>query len=69
MSWRSDYPAWLRRELASLIAELDAGQWGELGVCPGPFGCPYATEAEARAAGVAEGQFCGGCRVILVYRA
>jgi len=64
----SDYPPWLRREMAQLMEDLEPGAWGRLGVCPGPYGCPFSSDEEAIASGVLEGNFCMGCRVVEVYR-
>lgn len=61
-------PDWLRHELAELMAQLDPGEWGELGVCPGPFGCLFSSDEERLAHGVMVGNFCDGCRVIRIYR-
>jgi hypothetical protein len=57
----------VRQELGLLLSETPPGEWGELGLCPGPYGCPFETEEEAIAAGVKE-TFCPGCRVIRVYK-
>jgi (p)ppGpp synthase/HD superfamily hydrolase len=61
-----DYSPEIREELRELLKETPPGEWGELALCPGPFGCPFATEEAAISAGVQE-TFCGGCRVIHVY--
>lgn len=63
---QSDYPPEVREELGLLLSATPPGEWGQLGLCPGPFGCPFETEEEAIAAGVQE-HFCQGCRVIHVY--
>lgn len=62
-----DYSAEIREELGLLLTDTPPGEWGELGLCPRPFGCPFETEARAIAAGVRE-HFCPSCRVILAYR-
>lgn len=62
-----DYSTEIREELSQLLADTTPGEWGELGLCPGPYGCPFKTEAEALAAGALE-DFCPSCRVIHVYR-
>lgn len=62
-----DYSEEVRAELALCLADLEPGEWGELALCPGPFGCPYETHEEAIEAGV-ERDFCDGCRVIHCYR-
>ena len=61
------YSDTVRHEIADLLAATPPGEWAELALCPGDYGCPYRTEAEARAAGVAE-DFCPSCRVIHLYR-
>lgn len=62
----STYSQEVRQELGLLLSETPPGEWGQLGLCPGPFGCPFQTEEEAIAAGVQE-HFCPSCRVIHVY--
>lgn len=62
-----DYSTEIREELGLLLADTTPGAWGELGLCPGPYGCPFKAEAEAVAAGARE-DFCPSCRVIHVYR-
>lgn len=62
-----DYSAEIRQEISITLGETPPGEWAQLGLCPGPFGCPYATAEEAIAAGVEE-HFCAGCRVIHLYR-
>jgi hypothetical protein len=63
----SDYSAEVREELGRLLSDTPAGEWGQLGLCPGPFGCPFETEAQAIAAGVRE-HFCPSCRIIHAYK-
>ena len=62
-----DYSGWVRIEIAATLNDTRPGEWGELGLCPGPYGCPYPTTKEALADGVEE-HFCSSCRVIRVYR-
>jgi (p)ppGpp synthase/HD superfamily hydrolase len=62
-----DYSPGVREELQLLLTDTPPGEWGELGLCPGPFGCPFANEQAAIDAGVRE-TFCPGCRVIRAYR-
>jgi hypothetical protein len=57
----------IRQEIAITLGQTPPGEWAQLGLCPGRFGCPYATVEEAIAAGVEE-HFCIGCRVIHLYR-
>lgn len=58
----------VRREISLCIADLEPGGWGQVGLCPGPFGCPHLTDEARHAAGLPD-TFCPGCRVIHVYRA
>ena len=67
LSGLPDYSAEIRQEISITLSETPPGEWAQLGLCPGPFGCPYATTEEAIAAGVQE-HFCTGCRVIHLYR-
>ena len=46
-----DYNAEILEELGLLLTQTPPGEWGELGLCPGPFGCPFETEELAIAAG------------------
>ena len=62
-----DYSDGIRQEIALTLNETPPGEWAQLALCPGRFGCPYATTEEAIAAGVEE-HFCPGCRVIHLYR-
>ncbi len=62
-----DYGPEIRKELSLLLNDTAPGEWGELGLCPGPYGCPFETDEEAIAAGVQE-NFCSSCRVIEIYR-
>jgi hypothetical protein len=62
-----DYADEVRQEIAITLAETAPGEWAQLALCPGRFGCPYASAEEAIAAGVEE-HFCVGCRVIHLYR-
>ena len=62
-----DYSDEIREELGLLLTDTPPGEWGELGLCPGPYGCLFGSEAEAVAAGVRE-HFCPDCRVIRVYK-
>lgn len=62
-----EYPREVRAGLASLLNDSPPGAWVELGLCPGPYGCMFETEAEAIGAGARE-NFCDGCRVIISYR-
>ncbi|HUZ12116.1 MAG TPA: hypothetical protein VMU93_04595 [Caulobacteraceae bacterium] len=64
---RPDYSKEVLDEIAITLGATPPGEWAELALCPGPFGCPYATAEEAVAAGV-EDHFCPGCRVIHLYR-
>lgn len=56
-----------RAEINALLSSLKPGEWGDLGICYGGAECPYLSEEDAKAAGVAE-NFCPACRVIRVYR-
>ncbi len=62
-----DYSNEVREEIAATLASTPPGEWAQLALCPGPYGCPYSTTEEAIAAG-AETDFCAGCRVIHLYR-
>lgn len=62
-----DYSDEIRADLAALLNDTPPGSWVQLGVCPGPYGCPFDTDAEAIAAGVQE-NFCDSCRVIMTFR-
>jgi hypothetical protein len=62
-----DYTDEIRREIALTLSETAPGEWAQLALCPGRFGCPYASTEEAIAAGVEE-HFCPGCRVVHIYR-
>lgn len=62
-----DYSNEVREEIAATLAVTPPGEWAELALCPGPYGCLYSTAEEALAAGV-ETDFCPGCRVIHLYR-
>lgn len=62
-----DYSPEVLEEIRITLDLTPPGEWAELGLCPGRFGCPYGTTEEALAAGVEE-HFCDGCRVIILYR-
>ncbi len=62
-----DYSDDVRQEIGITLNVTPPGEWAQLALCPGRFGCPYATTEEAIAAGVEE-HFCPGCRVIHLYR-
>lgn len=61
-----EYDADLRREISACIAELAPGEWGELAICPGPFGC--LGDIELGDGPRAEIEHCSACRVIHLYR-
>lgn len=54
-------------ELGRLLRDTPPGEWGLLGLCPGPFGCPAPDAARALESGHRT-DFCEGCRVIHAYR-
>ena len=54
-----EYPPEIREEIAALLTDLPPGTWGEVHLCPGPYGCPIEDP---------QGE-CAYCRVISVYRA
>jgi hypothetical protein len=62
-----DYSDQVRREIKITRNMAEPGEWAELALCPGLFGCPYTTTEEAIADGV-EDDFCRGCRIIHIYR-
>ena len=62
-----DYSEETRREISITLDMTPPGEWAELALCPGLFGCPYSTTEAALADGVEE-NFCPGCRVIHLYR-
>ena len=66
-SRRPDYSDAIRQEISITLNQTPPGEWAQLGLCPGRFGCPYASTEEAIAAGVEE-HFCPSCRVIHLYR-
>lgn len=63
----TDYSDFVRQEIAETLNQTRPGEWSELGLCPGPFGCPYRTLEDALADGVEE-NFCPSCRIIRLYR-
>jgi len=62
-----DYCAEVRAEIAATLNATPPGDWAELALCPGPFGCPWDSEAEAAQVGGRLG-LCDDCRVIHLYR-
>jgi hypothetical protein len=53
--------------IASTLNRTPPGEWADLALCPGPYGCPYVSTEAALADGVEE-HFCPACRVIELYR-
>lgn len=39
----------VRQEIAITLGQRPPGEWAQLALCPGRFGCPYATAEEATA--------------------
>ena len=62
-----DYGLEIRGEIALTLNATPPGEWAELALCPGPFGCPCPTRNNNLAEGV-EATACDGCRVIHLYR-
>jgi hypothetical protein len=62
-----NYSGEIREEIALTLTETPPGEWAELALCPGDYGCPYDSEEAAVADGVRE-TFCPACRVIRLYR-
>ena len=54
-----EYPRDVLQEIAALLTDLTPGTWGEVHLCPGPYGCPMENPQSE----------CAYCRVISVYRA
>jgi hypothetical protein len=62
-----DYSVEIRDEIALTLNATPRGEWAELALCPGPFGCPCPTRNDFLPAGV-EPAACDSCRVIHLYR-
>lgn len=62
-----DYSDEIREEIALTLAATPPGEWAELALCPGPFGCLEPTRNDALADGEAP-TACPDCRVIRLYR-
>lgn len=56
---RHEYSPAIREEISALLSDLTPGTWGEVYLCPGPYGCPVEDPQSE----------CPYCRVISVYRA
>ena len=62
-----DYEDWVREGIAETLNATPSGEWAELALCPGAFGCPCPTRNDDLPEGV-EPTACDGCRVIHLYR-
>jgi hypothetical protein len=62
-----DYDPDLRADIGRCVGDLAPGEWGELVICPGPYGC--AAEHEFGRPRDAEAvEVCSTCRIIHLYR-
>lgn len=57
--------AQVRNSVDTISRGLEVGEWYELDLCPGPYGCPFDDIGEAVAAAL-EGQRCESCSRLLV---
>ena len=55
----------VRKSVDAISNGLEVGEWHELDLCPGPYGCPFDDVGEAVAAGL-EGHRCESCSRLLV---
>jgi hypothetical protein len=62
-----DYDLEIREEIALTLNVTPPGEWAELALCPGHWGCPCPTRNDDLPPGV-EPTACEGCRVIHLYR-
>ena len=62
-----DYGVEIRDEIALTLNATPPGEWAELALCPGPYGCPCPTRNDNLAEQV-EAKACDSCRVIHLYR-
>jgi hypothetical protein len=67
LEYLPDYDEAVRADIAELLNETPSGEWAELALCPGPYGCPCPTRNDNLPPGV-EPTACEGCRVIHLYR-
>lgn len=62
-----DYSDTIRDHMAATLNDTPPGEWAELSICPGPYGCPL---GEPDTPPDLDGPCgCADCRVIHLYRA
>jgi hypothetical protein len=55
----------VRNSVDAISGSLEVGEWYELDLCPGPYGCPFDDIGEAVAAGL-DGHRCESCSRVLL---
>ena len=63
-----DYDPEVRHEINLTLQATLPGEWGELALCPGPYGCPPWGHEHSGVTQGGEEMFCSGCRIIRIYR-